>query len=166
MYIGTIHGYCNKLLNERCDKFRNFKVLDNVKNFLFIKRYAKECGLTELNLKSNLFDIKLFLDCVDKLIYEYDNNMYWTEKDIEVFNRYRDCLYSKKYLDFSFLIFEALQQIKNSPNILSKIKYLIVDEYQDVDDLQEKLIKLFYDSGCNICVVGDDDQTIYRFRRK
>ena len=166
MYIGTIHGYCYKLLNERSDKFRSFKILDSVKNFLFIKRYAKECGLTDLNLKSNLFDIKLFLDCIDKLIYEYDNNKYWNEKDIEVFNKYRDCLYSKNYFDFSFLIFETLQQIKSNQDMLSQVKYLIVDEYQDVDDLQEELIKLFYDSGCNICVVGDDDQTIYRFRRK
>ena len=166
MYVGTIHGFCYKLLNEQCERFRDYKILDSVKNFLFIKRYAKECGLEDLELSCNSFNIKLFLDCIDKLIYEYENNEHWEEKNITVFNKYRECLYSKKYLDFSFLIFETLQQIQSNNNIISNIKYLIVDEYQDVDDLQEKLVNLFYNIGCNICVVGDDDQTIYKFRRK
>jgi DNA helicase-2/ATP-dependent DNA helicase PcrA len=47
---------------------------------------------------------------------------------------------------------------------LSNIKYLIVDEYQDVNDLQEKLIASIANQGANVCVVGDDDQTIYQFR--
>ena len=48
--------------------------------------------------------------------------------------------------------------------ISSTVKYLIVDEYQDVNDIQEKIINEIYKTGCNICVVGDDDQTIYHWR--
>ena len=165
MYIGTIHSFCYRLLKERSEAFAKFKVLDSVKNYLFVKRYYKACGMNDLDLKNYPFNIKLFLNCIDKLIYEYDNRDKWEKQNIEVFNKYKDCLYSKRYFDFSFLIFETLQQIKNNPELLSEIKYLVVDEYQDVDDLQERLINCFYNTGCNLCVVGDDDQTIYRFRR-
>ena len=65
------------------------------------------------------------------------------------------------------MIFETLRQIDTNPaakDFISNIKYLIVDEYQDVNDLQETLIRRFAEYGANICVVGDDDQTIYQFR--
>ena len=65
------------------------------------------------------------------------------------------------------LIFEAIRQIKESRTVqdyIRSVKYLIVDEYQDVDDVQELLIRSFSSFGANICVVGDDDQTIYQFR--
>lgn len=70
-------------------------------------------------------------------------------------------------VDFSLIIFETLRQIDQSPDVaeyLTTIKYLVVDEYQDVNDLQEKLVLRITQAGANICVVGDDDQTIYQFR--
>ena len=73
----------------------------------------------------------------------------------------------KLYIDFSLLLFEALRQIQeNSPlqDYLRDIKHLVVDEYQDVNDLQEKLIQAIAGYGADVCVVGDDDQTIYQFR--
>ena len=84
-----------------------------------------------------------------------------------VLQKYIDCMYEHKYISFALMIFEAIRQIDEKPEVkkyLKGIKYLVVDEYQDVDDLQERLIAKIAKTGANICVVGDDDQTIYQFR--
>lgn len=167
MYIGTIHGFCKHLLSKYVERFADFKVLDTVKNHLFITRYADRCGMTELELKPCLMNNGLFLQCIEKLIDDYDNRANWQKGQLEILEKYTECLYSHQYIDFSLLIFEALRQIRENPVVqayLQNIRYLIVDEYQDVDDLQEKLISAMVGFGANICVVGDDDQTIYQFR--
>lgn len=167
MYIGTIHAFCYKVLTDYEDKFANFSILDSVKNYLFIKRYHRECGLVDWGLKLSYYNVKLFSQCIDKLVDDYKHQYDWDEKDKLVFNKYREILYSNSFFDYSMLILEAVEQLENNPQVrdyISTIKYLIVDEYQDVDDLQEKIVRIFSKAGANICVVGDDDQTIYQFR--
>lgn len=167
MFTGTIHGYCYNLLKKYTNKFNDFSVLDSVKNFLFLKKNFNICGAKELGLSFNVNNIKLFEDCIAKMVDDYEEKKLWNNNNLEAFNKYRNLLYKEKYLDFSILILEAIYQMSNNNEVedyLKKIKYLIVDEYQDVDDLQEKIIKMFYDYNANICVVGDDDQTIYQFR--
>lgn len=167
MYVGTIHGFCFYLLKEYSDKFKDFKILDTVKNHLFVTRYWDKCGMNDLELEPHLNNIRLFGECIDKMVDDYDNYGQWETLHHKVFEKYRSCLYEHQYLDFSLLILETVEQVKCNPAIaqyLSDIKYLVVDEYQDVDNLQEKLIYYFSEFGANICVVGDDDQTIYQFR--
>ena len=167
MYVGTIHGFCYHLMNKYTDQFRDYKILDTVKSHLFVERYANDCGMSSLELDPHPRNIKLFLECIDKMIDDYENRDAWTPEQNSVLDRYISCLYDHKYIDFSLMIFETLRQIENNPDIkeyLSHIKYLVVDEYQDVNDLQEKLILQIAEAGANICVVGDDDQTIYQFR--
>ena len=166
-YVGTIHGFCWELLTKRVEKFKDFKILDEVKSHFFVERYARFCGLTDLGLATGLRDVKLFLTCIDKMIDGYGQRERWQPFQREVLEKYRECLYSKKYMDFSLMIFETICQIDESPELqkyLESIKYLVVDEYQDIDDLQEKLISKIVSFGANVCVVGDDDQTIYQFR--
>jgi len=127
----------------------------------------KDCGMSDLGLELYPRNVILFLQCVDKMIDAFDESELWTENQKTAFEKYRKCLFSHRYIDFSFLIFEALQQIQSKPDVkkaISNIRYLIVDEYQDVNDLQEKVISEIANAGANICVVGDDDQTIYQFR--
>ena len=167
MYVGTIHGFCFQLLKCYVDKYQEYKILDTVKSHLFVERYHSECGLDDLGLEVNWRDIPLFLTCIEKMIDDYEQRYFWTEKQREALQKYIACLEEHRYIDFSLLIFQTLQEIKVNEHLrreLSQIKYLIVDEYQDVDDLQEKLIQIFATMGTNICVVGDDDQTIYQFR--
>lgn len=167
MYIGTIHGFCYHLLKKYSDKFQEFRILDTVKSHLFVSRYYDSCGMKDLELSPSANQVRLFLECIEKMVDDYDDRELWEEKHLAVFNKYRECLFSHQYLDFSQLIFETIQQIRTNEAVreyLSTIKYLVVDEYQDVDDLQEKLIGYFAEFGSNICVVGDDDQTIYQFR--
>lgn len=167
MYIGTIHGFCKRLLNDYTEDFANFKVLDTVKNHLFLSRYSEKCGMPALGLKPCMLNNDLYLQCIDKLIDDYDHQARWDTKHREGLEQYIQCLYEHKYIDFSLLIFEALRKIQENPDVqayLKEIKYLVVDEYQDVNDLQEKLIGAIANYGANVCVVGDDDQTIYQFR--
>lgn len=167
MYVGTIHGFCYHLLNKYTEQFREYKILDTVKSHLFVARYCGECGMSDLKLEPYPWNIQLFLQCIDKMIDDFDNSDAWTDEQRTVLNKYIKCLYDHKYIDFALMIFETLRQIKSDPDIqeyLSEIKYLVVDEYQDVNDLQEKLISCIAEMGANICVVGDDDQTIYQFR--
>lgn len=167
MYIGTIHGFCHHLLNRYTEQFREFKVLDTVRSHLFVTRYWYECGMNDLKLEPYPRNVNLFLQCIDKMIDDYDNAGTWTQEQRDVLNKYIDCLYRHGYIDFSLMIFETLRQIDANPAVkeyLSDIRYLVVDEYQDVNDLQEKLILRIAETGANICVVGDDDQTIYQFR--
>ena len=167
MYIGTIHGFCYALLKNFAEVFRDFRILDTVKSHHFITRYYKDCGMSDLGLELHPRNVILFLQCVDKMIDAFNESELWAENQNAAFEKYRKCLFSHRYIDFSFLIFEALQQIRSKPDVkkaLSNIRYLIVDEYQDVNDLQEKVISEIANAGANICVVGDDDQTIYQFR--
>lgn len=166
MYVGTIHGFCNQILHSYTD-FRQNKVLNTARLHLFIERYERECGLREYSLRTNPRDINLFIQCIEKMIDDYDNRDLWCPTDRRVLQKYLDCLYGHGFIDFSTMIFETLRQIDHNTQIqeyLSMIKYLVVDEYQDVNDLQEKLINTISKAGANICVVGDDDQTIYQFR--
>lgn len=167
MYIGTIHGFCKHLLSKYTEQFADFKVLDEVKSHLFITRYAPYCGMALLDLKPCILNNGLYLQCIDKLIDDYDSRDSWTDTQRNVLEQYTACLYEHKYIDFSLLLFEALRQMRENPsvqNYLQTVKYLVVDEYQDVNNLQEKLIRAIADYGANVCVVGDDDQTIYQFR--
>ena len=167
MYIGTIHGFCYHLLNKYTEQFREYKVLDSVKSHLFVTRYCNECGMSDLDLEPYARNVNLFLQCIDKMIDDYDNADSWTQEQRDVLNKYIGCLYNHNYIDFALMIFETLRQIESNPKVkdyLSRIRYLVVDEYQDVNDLQEKLILRIAETGANICVVGDDDQTIYQFR--
>ena len=167
MYIGTIHGFCHDILKKCTDQFKDYKILDTVKSHLFIARYCAECGMSDLSLDLCPRNVSLFLECIDKMIDDYDNADAWTQEQRDVLNKYMECLYSHNYIDFALMIFETLRQIESNTEVkefLSQIKYLVVDEYQDVNDLQEKLIHSIAECGANICVVGDDDQTIYQFR--
>lgn len=138
-----------------------------MKNHLFVTRYSDECGMGDLELEVCPRNVNLFLQCIDKMIDDYDNAESWTEMQKSVMDKYVSSLYKRGYIDFSLMIFETLRQIECNLEVqeyLSQIKYLVVDEYQDVNDLQEKLVHCMAEAGANICVVGDDDQTIYQFR--
>lgn len=167
MYIGTIHGFCRHLLAKYNAEFADFHILDTVKRDLFVNRYHAECGMDTLKMKLYPQNVRLFLTCIDKMVDDYANQENWLPEHRIAFQQYRDCLYGHHFLDFSLMILEALRQMEQNPEVdryLKSIRYLVVDEYQDVDDLQEKLISMIASSGANICVVGDDDQTIYQFR--
>ena len=82
--------------------------------------------------------------------------------------KYQELLHENNSLDFSGIQYEALQLLEKRPEVLAqvreKLSYLMVDEYQDTNTIQERILLLLAGEKKNLCVVGDDDQGLYRFR--
>lgn len=82
--------------------------------------------------------------------------------------KYQELCDNHRYLDYTTILREAVNEIKSNQKLRQRLaatlKYLVVDEYQDVNPLQEELISILHTLGANFCVVGDDDQTIYQWR--
>lgn len=166
MYIGTIHGFCLKMLQEYIVQFQKFTVLDEIKTKLYIEKNYNFCGMPDLGLKIYT-ETNLFLSVMSTLNENWFERDKWDKKTRTAVDKYKDTFYRKSYFDYSLIMQEMLNQLENNKdfadNILSKIKYLTVDEYQDTNPIQERLIHFIKQGGCNLCIVGDDDQTIYHF---
>jgi DNA helicase II / ATP-dependent DNA helicase PcrA len=174
MFVGTIHGYClNLLQSEPVYQFLKYGVLSDVQQRLLIDRNSSKTGLTETPLLkggvlSRWKDSKLYQQLIS-ILQEDDVDRNQIDMGVAgAITKYHQHIDSKRYLDYSRIIAEALVQIEGNIDLQTKlanqIKYLVVDEYQDVNPLQERLIKKLHSLGANLCVVGDDDQTIYQWR--
>ena len=177
MYIGTIHGWCLKSLQENEYKYQSFSVLDDIKLKLFVDKHYDIIGMKEVTKLSNplvslrrFIDTSLFVRIMD-IVRESEirSGVNFPSNILTAKKMYQDTLISKRYFDFSMIMEKALECLEDDNNlaksIKSNLKYLIVDEYQDVNPLQEKLINRLQEiSGCKLIVVGDDDQNIYQWR--
>lgn len=182
MYIGTIHGYCYYLLQNYSDDYKNYELLEDVQTRLFMKRFRADIGIYDVQyhkrngesyslaystmannkLQEAISAYKTFLD----IAREYGVEKLNTKQQTYV-EKYEQCLDSKNKFDYTSIIVKTLALLENGhfdTYITSTVKHLIVDEYQDVNDAQERIINYFYNNGVHICVVGDDDQTIYHWR--
>ena len=174
MYIGTIHGYCLNLLQEPpLYRFLKYRVLSDVQQRLFIDRKSNQSGLTRTPLL-NGGNLKRWIDSglYQQLLSiraeaELDESQIPNHVDV-CLNDYRQLIHENGLLDYSTILSEALTALRGHEELRNKISnqlsYLIVDEYQDINPLQENIIRELYDLSGNICVVGDDDQTIYQWR--
>ena len=177
MYIGTIHGWCLKSLQENEYKYQSFSVLDDIKLKLFIDKHYDTIGMKDVTKLSNpsvclrrFIDTSLFVRVMD-IVRESEirNGIEFPSNILKAKEKYQETLISKRYFDFSMIMEKALESLKEGTNlskyIKENLKYLIVDEYQDVNPLQEKLVNRLQEiSDCKLIVVGDDDQNIYQWR--
>ena len=138
-----------------------------------IDRYSLQSGLCHVPLLAG----GLLERWKDSRLYQSLLSIY-TEGNIDLskvpagaktaIGEYRALMHSKRYLDYAMIISEAVNEIRINKELravlASRVKYLVVDEYQDVNPLQEDLIRELGKLGANLCVVGDDDQTIYQWR--
>ena len=167
MYIGTIHGFCIKMLQEYIPEFQKYDVLDEIHTKLFVERYYDECGMSDLDLKKYV-ETGLFISVMNILNENWFEQDKWNETTKTAFEKYQEKLYSENKFDYALILREMINQLENNREfadiIKNKVKYLTVDEYQDINPVQERLIQKIKEFGANLCVVGDDDQTIYQFR--
>lgn len=174
MYVGTIHGYCLNLLQQPpMYKYLKYSVLSEIHQRLIIDRFSTESGLTATPLLaggtlSRWKDSRLYQQLIS-ICEESDINKRKIPAPVRAaIDKYRDLCHKQRYLDYSTIISEALKAIRSNAALRAKIqsslRYLVVDEYQDVNPLQEALISELHALGANVCVVGDDDQTIYQWR--
>ena len=178
MYVGTIHSFCQDLLQTEVPAFLKYEALDEIRQRLYITRYSRMTGLTtSARLSGNPLrrytgrstDLKIYIQALSALREDdIDRSGLDGCTVIDGLAAYRDKLNQDGYLDFSEMLIQAVDQLHDNEalraRLADRIKYLVVDEYQDVNPIQERLIRLIHDLGAGLCVVGDDDQTIYQWR--
>ena len=175
MYVGTIHGFCLEMLKDEVPKYMKYEVLNEVQQALLIDRYSRKSGLTECTTLEGI-QLKRFTDTRHyigalSIIREdeaEDEDLLIANSIKENLPKYEDLIHQKGYLDYSGLLKEAVQELTTNKalrkRLEERIKHVIVDEYQDLNPIQEKIVSTLYKLGGDICVVGDDDQTIYQWR--
>ena len=168
MYVGTIHAWCLKVLQEHVYEYQKFSVLDEIKLKLFVDRNYKDIGMDDLQME-RYKHTELFVKLMT-MVREAKLTVPRGDLPIsiqEAWQKYEKKLMASSYFDFTMIMTLAFHHLSTDEAFkkkFSEVKYLIVDEYQDVNPIQEKLISSIQALGCNICVVGDDDQTIYQWR--
>ena len=175
MWVGTFHSMCVRILRKEIEKQgydRNFLIFDTSDS----KTVIKEC-LRELEMDEKIFNDKFLLsefskaknDMIDPIKYKakYVSD-YRMNKVANVYSLYQEKLKKSNALDFDDIINVTITIFKEYPEVLEyyqvKFKYVLVDEYQDTNKAQDVLTALLAHKHNNVCVVGDDQQSIYKFR--
>ncbi|MCY1259364.1 ATP-dependent DNA helicase Rep [compost metagenome] len=185
MYLGTFHSICLRLLED----FREFTRLK--RSFTLFDQFDQQYFLYQrIKEFRELPDAQLVMgDDQSGRWAQSENLLKWLNKvseealdittlaaapEVEIralaacFAKYQELLHENNSLDFSGIQYEALQLLEKRPEVLAqvreKLSYLMVDEYQDTNTIQERILLLLAGEKKNLCVVGDDDQGLYRFR--
>ncbi|HEX9743939.1 MAG TPA: UvrD-helicase domain-containing protein [bacterium] len=172
--LGTFHRTCSQILRKFGGEIgvpTEFQIFDDTESAILIKRCQKGLGIDPNHYdprsiagaistaKSNLIDWKSYQEkAMDR----------WETIVGEVYEAYQKGLIQIKALDFDDLIMKAVELMQESPKtqdrLQNRYRYIQVDEYQDINKAQYVFTKLLAERDSNVCVVGDDDQSIYKFR--
>jgi DNA helicase-2/ATP-dependent DNA helicase PcrA len=175
MWISTFHSTCVRILRREADKIgydRSFIIYDTSDQQTVIKDCLKELNLNEKNFpprsmldmigraKDELLDSKTYAK-----MYASDFRM---SKVAAIYELYQKKLHQNNALDFDDIIMMTIKLFLENPQVLDfyqkKFRYLMVDEYQDTNTAQYSLVSMLASTNRNLCVVGDDDQSIYGWR--
>jgi DNA helicase-2/ATP-dependent DNA helicase PcrA len=175
MWVSTFHSMCLRFLrrdSEKIDYQKNFVIYDPIDQ----KSVLNDC-IKELNISEKQFPIpnviKSISSAKDKLIFpkEYlsqNQGNYYQERLGSIYQLYQEKLKKNNAMDFDDLIVKSIKLFQENPKVLefyqNRFKYILVDEYQDTNYAQYKLVNMLSGGYRNLCVVGDDDQSIYGFR--
>lgn len=182
MYIGTFHSICLRFLEENRESTRlkrNFTLLDQFDQQYFL--YEKLSEYHEIHGSEHIIDglgwraaadLMKQVNKVSEEALNPEDLLNASEPEVQALGRcyqqYQTHLEEGNCLDFSTIQLEALRLLEGHPEILeeirTKIQYLMVDEYQDTNTIQERILFKLAEPDFNLCVVGDDDQGLYRFR--
>ncbi len=174
-WISTFHSTCARILRRDIEKLgyaRSFAIYDDDDQAAVLKEILKRLNIDEKFLPVKEIKVKIS-DAKNKLMSP-DEWFAKTERDHrnqlmhDVFVEYETRLRSLNALDFDDLLMKTLELLAEHPPVLdyyrNKFRYVLVDEYQDTNFAQYTLVKLLTDQSRNLCVVGDDDQSIYGWR--
>lgn len=168
MYVGTIHGYCFKLLQDHVPKYGNYDVLDPNRHAGLLSREFRRLEFSKLEVGGQWASIAEFSRTVDIIGNELIRPEDLGDTPLgDVYRRYLDTLDRYHYLTFSLIIqkaVEALEDPKVYESVHGRLRHLIVDEFQDINPAQDALIAKLGRAPVHVCVVGDDDQAIYQWR--
>ena len=174
MYVGTIHGFCQELLQNEVPEYLKYEVLEPIRQNLYVNRKSSKTGLTTSSKLTGVhlrrwIDTDNYLSALAVLREdEVDTHKLAGCSVHDGLGKYRAQMTEDSYFDFSAMLDMAVKELTDNNELRAKIsgrvKYVVVDEYQDVNPVQEKLVRLLHELGAILCVVGDDDQTIYQWR--
>lgn len=174
MYVGTIHGFALELLKSEVPEYLRREVLNEVQQVLFVERLSKQSGLsTTLDLEGK--PLHRYKDASNyilalSLLRESDRVEAALEGSTlaDGLEKYQALLAERGYLDYSEILDAAVGALTNHTllreSLQRRLCEVIVDEYQDLNPIQEAIVWSLRDLGARLCVVGDDDQTIYQWR--
>jgi DNA helicase-2/ATP-dependent DNA helicase PcrA len=174
LYIGTIHAFCRQFLQDEVAEFLRCSTLDAVGQRMLVAREPERSGFSiaqtlegaPLSLEK---DVGLYLGAIDVLRQgEVDRTRLGSSTLGEALERYRALLRDESLLDYSGQLELALDVIRRDieagQRLAARVRHIVVDEYQDTNPLQERVIRALVEvTGATLTVVGDDDQTIYGF---
>lgn len=185
MYLGTFHSICLRLLEdfrEFTRLKRSFTLFDQFDQQYFLYQHIKDfrelpdaqlvMGGDQTGRWAQSENLLKWLNKVSEEALDVITLAAATEPEIRAlatcFAKYQELLHEHNSLDFSGIQYEALQLLEKRPEVLAqlreKLTHLMVDEYQDTNTIQERILLLLAGENKNLCVVGDDDQGLYRFR--
>lgn len=175
VWVATFHATCMRILRRHIDRLgydTNFTIYDTDDQKSVIKQVCKRLNidtkmykertlLSEISsAKDELVDVREF---EVKLAGDYRKGV-----TAKVYREYQETLKKSNALDFDDIIVKTVELFRSCPEVLhnyqERFRYIMVDEYQDTNTAQFELIRLLADGYRNLCVVGDDDQSIYKFR--
>ena len=174
-WISTFHSSCARILRRDIEKLgytRSFTIYDDDDQLTVIKGLVKEERLDEKmyppkEIKAKISDAKNKLQGADEW-FAASSRDFRCQTIHDLFVRYEQKLKSANALDFDDLLIKTLQLLADHPPVLQyyqeRFRYVLVDEYQDTNRAQYMLVKLLTMKSRNLCVVGDDDQSIYGWR--
>ena len=175
IWASTFHSSCVRILRRNAYYIgytSNFTIYDTDDSKRVIKDCIKQLGFSESNIqpKTVLGEISRAKDyLISPSEYIKENYLDFRKRNIgSVYEAYQNRLKSADAMDFDDIIVNTVRLLQNNPEVLEyyqrKFKYIMVDEYQDTNHAQYLLTSLLAGGYKNICVVGDDDQSIYKFR--
>ena len=177
IWVSTFHSTCVRILRRHIDRIgydTNFTIYDADDSKSIMKDICKR-----LDIDTKLYKERSLLGAIssakDELISPNEfalraaaSSEFGKRKQAQVYQEYQDVLRKNNALDFDDLIVKTVELFQADPEVLNyyqeRFRYIMVDEYQDTNTAQFTLIRLLAGKYKNLCVVGDDDQSIYKFR--
>lgn len=173
-WMGTFHGICVRLLRmdgKSIGISTNFVIYDEDDRKSLIKQAMKQLSMVDREMKptqisSQISNLKNEMIGPDE--YEASANYPYQKNVAKIYRKYEEMRRRAGALDFDDLLLEAVRLLKDAPDIRNKwrthFKHILIDEYQDTNSAQYQIVKLLINNDQNICVVGDDWQSIYSWR--
>lgn len=175
IWVSTFHSACVRILRRFADHLgyeRNFVIYDTDDQKSVVKEICKR-----LNIDTKIYKERTIMSAISSAKNEMFNAKEYAmnsagdfakKRIADVYDEYEKVLYKNNAMDFDDLLVKTVEVLRNNEDVLNyyqeRFKYIMVDEYQDTNTVQFRLVSLLAGKYRNLCVVGDDDQSIYKFR--
>lgn len=175
VWVSTFHSLCVRILRRYADRIgygKNFDIYDSDDQKSTVKSILKD-----LQIDPKRYPEKMFMGAISNAKEKYlspdefakkSSGDYSATKVADVYTEYQSRLKKNNAMDFDDLIYKTVELFEHNPDVLeiyqNRFRYIMVDEYQDTNHIQFLMVRMLARRYRNLCVVGDDDQSIYKFR--